>query len=115
MIVVSIVPLELQQVVLDDNNSDNRNVTVWKNERYSSPRFCRPLLLEFAKETKEKTLEIQTQVDEQIKQLMDTVLNLSGKKIVVQHTLILSMINGKVSEDCEDVLLLAISLMLVIL
>ena len=51
MFVTSLVPLQL---VFADA-IDNHNVVLWKNPRPSSPRFCRPIKLQFLHETAEST------------------------------------------------------------
>lgn len=46
LFISSLVPLKLVNI--------NTNETVWENPDPSSVRFCRPILIEFSKETPEK-------------------------------------------------------------
>lgn len=79
----SFVPLELKT---------EDNIIIWHNPRPSSPRFCRPLKLEFVHETAEVTVNEVRRVENEIRNLVSTVYN--GFKIT--HRLIFSMIDGKV-------------------
>lgn len=85
---VSTIPLALQ-------SSTNRNV--WKNTRPSSTRYCRPIQFEFAKETREKTIEIVQQMEEKIKNLLPSTILIYGKNIKIVHKLVFTMIDGKVT------------------
>lgn len=70
---------------------------VWHNIRSSSTRFCRPVRIRFAKETKELTLQEKKNVDDQISQLIPTsTQNSEMRKINISHTLVCSMVDGKV-------------------
>lgn len=48
----SLVPLQI--VGLDSEK--NQEFVVWKNPRPSSPRFCRPIRIQFVKETVQSTI-----------------------------------------------------------
>lgn len=79
----SFVPLELK--------TEDETV-IWRNPRPSSPRFCRPLRLEFIHETVEVTVNEVTRVENEIKNLVPTEYN----GFEISHILIFSMIDGKV-------------------
>lgn len=79
----SFVPLEL---VAEDKT------IIWRNPRPSSPRFCRPLKLEFVHETVEVTVNEVSRVENEIQSLVPT--DCDGFKI--KHELIFCMIDGKV-------------------
>lgn len=69
---------------------------IWNNATPSSSRWCRPLRLQFAKETPELTLtEIQS-VEEEIRLLATYNTTIAGKMITVMYELYLTMIDGKV-------------------
>lgn len=80
----SIVPL---QVI----NVDNGQI-LWTNPRPSSTRFCRPLLIEFAKETSNLCKQKQADYESQIANLQPCVIG----NVIVRFELALTMIDGKV-------------------
>lgn len=70
---------------------------VWHNVRASSTRFCRPIRIQFAKETQELTRNEKRNVDQQIQLLIPTITqNSASSKISVGHTLVCSMVDAKV-------------------
>lgn len=69
---------------------------IWQNPRSSSPRFCRPLKLQFARETTELTMQEKTNMDNQIKNLVPFRYIVNNKTITVHFELHLTMIDGKV-------------------
>lgn len=69
---------------------------IWQNPRPSSTRFCRPLKMEFIKETAITSKLEHDRVSEEIKHLNNSTVELGEKVVVVRHSLILSMIDGKV-------------------
>ena len=70
---------------------------LWQNLRPSSTRYCRPLKLEFTKESTEIILSEQLNVQEQIKNLLPSIVSIPGSDpIQVHHRLIMSMIDRKV-------------------
>lgn len=89
-LVASLVPLQLCLI------EKNSNRMIWKNERYSSPRFCRPISFEFTKETVENTNDYMEDINKQIASLQETRISINNCRVSVNHTMILSMINGKV-------------------
>lgn len=80
----SIVPLQLLNV-------DNGQI-FWRNPRPSSTRFCRPLLIEFAKETSNLCKEKEADYESQIANLQPYVIG----NVIVRFELALTMIDGKV-------------------
>lgn len=87
----SIVPLQLNS--FDEQN--NKHI-IWTNNRTSSTRFCRPIKFKFEKETVETTLKEVNSVEDQIKQLTPTEILFNGNRILVKHTLMFTMVDGKV-------------------
>lgn len=90
LFIVSLVPLKL---VDEENNS-----VVWQNPTCSSVRYCRPILIEFAKETIEKTNSVVNHMKTQISQLIPTSLKDNDDYVQVKHNLLLTMIDGKVAQ-----------------
>lgn len=91
MFTVSLVPLQLQCV------NNNEKIVLWSNPRYSSTRFCRPLKFIFMKENNDKTIEMYTEIEDEISRLTNTIIYINDISIIsIKHTLIFSMIDGKV-------------------
>lgn len=74
---------------------------IWQNPSPSSPRFCRPIRIQFVHETTDVTKEEVTYIQNQIESLNLTVLPAPdlGK---IKHTLLLTMIDGKVCNAITD-------------
>lgn len=91
MFTVSLVPLQLQCM------NNNEKIVLWSNPRYSSTRFCRPLKFIFMKENNDKTIEMYTEIEDEIARLTNTIIYINDISIIsIKHTLIFSMIDGKV-------------------
>lgn len=88
----SVVPL---QMVASDDRSE-QHVVVWKNPRPSSPRYCRPLRLQFLKKTVQSTVDEKNFVDQQIASLVTFNTVLEGSNVEVKYELSFTMIDGKV-------------------
>jgi len=73
MYMASIVPIQL---VSNDNIKQ-----YWQNSRPSSPRLCRPIQFEFAKETPELIKQTVQYIEEKISSLHKTIINISGRYI----------------------------------
>lgn len=87
--ITCLVPLQL----LHDNK------VYWKNPCPSSPRYCRPLKIVFAKESEELVLREKGYVENQILNLNYTTISKNDKSFNVKHKLILSMIDGKLCNN----------------
>ena len=87
----SVVPFRLYV-----RNDNDETLLIWNNLKPSSPRFCRPLRLQFLKETVQSTLAEKDHVEKQIENLLpfDTVL--SSRNVRVVYQLAFTMIDGKV-------------------
>lgn len=94
----SLVPIQLYGY---EKNSSNKKV-IWQNPRPSSTRYCRPIKFEFKKETKETIKQEYEYINNQIKNLQPTKININGEEIVINHKLILTMIDGKVCSALTD-------------
>lgn len=88
-----LVPLKL--VTADPLNCNPKKV-IWHNPCPSSSRYCRPIRLQFIRETTEITLQENVYIASQIDNLQKTSLQIENRAILVKHTLIPSMIDGKV-------------------
>lgn len=98
MFLTSLVPLRL---------SDNKSL-FWDNPRPSSTRFCRPIRFTFVTETPDIIRDEVSRIKYEISNLKSTVLNFKGKIITVSHTLVLSMIDGKVAQALMDTASMAV-------
>lgn len=69
---------------------------IWQNPRPGSTRYCRPLKMQFIKESTAVSIAEKTRVDEQISHLQNTTTTIQQREVTVKHNLIFSMIDGKV-------------------
>lgn len=89
----SLVPLLLYTI----KNDTAEQVPIWKNPRPSSTRYCRPIHLQFVSETPATIRNEITSTENEIASLKLTEICLDEKDVTIQHKLVLSMIDGKVS------------------
>ncbi|CAH0546850.1 unnamed protein product [Brassicogethes aeneus] len=92
----STVPLQLSVV-----NENHENIVVWQNPRPSSSRFCRPIRLQFLKESVKSTREEQKYIEQQIRSLLP-FYNVHGKKIKIEYKLVFTMIDGKIKNAITE-------------
>lgn len=88
----SMVPLQLH---FTDEGGINH--ILWKNHRYSSTRFCRPIKFDFIKETVKSTQEGVEAVKSEIINLHPTIYLRGIEEVKIKQTMIFSMIDGKVN------------------
>lgn len=93
LFMTSIVPLKMTL-----ETTENLTNLVWKNSRPSSTRYCRALKFEFTKETPTLIREESVRVENEIKHLRETEINLYGRIFKVRHILHFTMIDGKVAQ-----------------
>lgn len=74
---------------------ENENV-YWHNLKPSSTTLCRPILLEFQKETKDYTLQVNREINEEIEALRPTVINNDNHSVEITHQLFCTMVDGKI-------------------
>lgn len=91
LFMTSIVPLKITL-------SEDESREIWKNDRPSSTRYCRPLKFQFKKETPALILEEKQRVEEEIRSLQETVVHFGEYAISVSHRLYFTMIDGKVAQ-----------------
>lgn len=88
--ITSLVPLRLHY------KPENNDVIIWQNPRTNSTRFCRPIKLQFVKETPEVISSEFANMDRQIANLTPTKIELCGRTYIVKHNLLKTMIDGKI-------------------
>jgi len=88
----SVVPLQLIAIDIQSN----KEIVVWKNPRPSSPRYCRPIRLQFLQENVESTCAEEEYIEAQIASLVSFNIVVDGKEIAVNYELVFSMVDGKV-------------------
>lgn len=88
LLMTTLVPLQLRYV-----DTTGKIVILWQNPRPSSTRFCRPIRIQFVKETADVIKKEKQYIQSQIDFLKATNIK---DDIKVRQILILSMIDGKV-------------------
>lgn len=94
----SFVPLQLVHV----NKLTKTTTIVWKNPRPSSPRYCRPVKIEFGQESVNLTKKTVDDVQQQIKNLTPFETTIAGKKVSVTYNLSFTMIDTKVCNSLTN-------------
>lgn len=89
MFLSSLVPLRLTY------NQNDKTLILWQNPKPSSTRFCRPISLQYLKETDELVKRKKEDIDKEIKDLIPTRVTLDGKIYSVEHRPIFTMVDGK--------------------
>lgn len=87
----NLVPIELRVA--------NSDVVIWHNERSSSTRFCRPIKFEFKRETTEVIKEEVEEIESQIRSIIPSKCD---NGITVNHTMVMTMVDGKVCNAVTD-------------
>lgn len=90
LFIASLVPIKL----IDTETKE----ILWQNPACSSIRYCRPILLEFAKETPEKTRSVVGDIRDQINNLKNSEIYMGDQLIEINHELFLTMVDGKVTQ-----------------
>lgn len=85
--------VSLRIVGFDENLK--KYVIIWKNPKPSSTRFCRPIRIQFQKETVDLTLN-EKKVDYQTENLQPFTIVINGEEIRVKFEMYLTMIDMKV-------------------
>lgn len=70
--------------------------TLFENPRPSSTRLCRPLHLQFSKETPALIAAEKDNLDSQIAELQPTKVSCFGRSMLVQFKLLMTMVDGKI-------------------
>lgn len=91
----SLVPIRVYSV-------NNRDEIYWHNPRTNSVRFCRPIRMQFFKETDRIIKDEFAYVENQIANLSPTSVNINGIFFTAQHCLLKAMVDGKVCKVLSD-------------
>lgn len=94
----SLVPLQLLHI----DTTTMKSAVVWKNPRPSSPRYCRPIKIQCAKESVDLTKKTTDEVEDQIKNLDTFETTVDGTIVRVKYDLSLTMIDTKVCNSLTD-------------
>lgn len=97
MLVTCMVPIRLV-----GNTSIQKDVIFWQNNRPSSPRFCRPIQLQFEHETTERTKQEMMRVEGEIHNLRPTNIEVGTKHFAISHELYFTMTDGKICNAVTD-------------
>ena len=87
----SMAPLQLSAV-----NETKEEIVVWKNPKPSSSRFCRPIRLQFLKESADSTRKELEYMKKQINSLVIFNSVIDSKNVEIKYELVFTMIDGKV-------------------
>ena len=91
---VTLVPLR----IIGTDKINKKNTIIWSNPKPSSTRTCRPIKFMYRKETPDLVRSEAKEIEDEIKELNPTVVHFNKLRFEVNHDLILSMIDGKVSQ-----------------
>ena len=78
-----LVPLQLISV----NNETETEIVIWKNPRPSSPRFCRPIRIQFLHENTQATMNRINYIEEQRRTLISFKIIIDEKVVSVCYKL----------------------------
>ncbi|GBM18515.1 hypothetical protein AVEN_252293-1 [Araneus ventricosus] len=84
--IISLVPLQLK----------NQEKELWKNPRRSSMRYSKPIKVLFEKETEELITREVEKIESQITNLRPTKVKIYEKDLLVEQSLVMTMIDGKI-------------------
>lgn len=96
MFLSSLVPLRLSY---EKNDS---TVVLWQNPKPSSSRFCRPISLQYRKETDELVKAKKQDIDQQVENLSPTKIKVNENVYEVVHKAIFTMVDGKLCNALSD-------------
>lgn len=96
LFLMSLIPLRLKYL------KDLPSPVFWKNPRPSSPKYCVPIMFEYAEETKSKILLECGNIDKQIKRRKPSKVEIDGFVYFVEHDLIGTIIDDKISQNLTE-------------
>lgn len=74
-----------------------------ENASTSSTRYCRPVYIEYGKETTDIVNMKKKEIEEQIKNLEVSAIDLKNNSIAkIHHTVFLTMIDGKICNSITN-------------
>lgn len=97
---ISLVPLILYES--GKNTLNDRDSVAWQNPHPSSTKYCRPICIQYKKETLLFTKQEVEAVNNQIKELEPTIVVLTDRAIEIKHEMALTMIDGKICNALSD-------------
>ncbi|KAL4152921.1 hypothetical protein QTP88_000754 [Uroleucon formosanum] len=80
----------------------NGDKIIWQNPRLASTRYCRPIKIEFIKESTDTSIAEKEKVQSQINKLINSTVTFDKKSFIVTHNLILGMVDGKICNALTD-------------
>ncbi|XP_060800854.1 uncharacterized protein LOC132903670 [Amyelois transitella] len=72
------------------------DIVIWQNPSPASTRYCRPIKIEFQKESVDVSIQENREIENQISNLRESTVNIENKTLKIRYELILSMVDGKV-------------------
>lgn len=81
---------------------EKKKKIIWQNPTPSSSRFCRPIRFRYVKESTDITKEEINYVQNSIKSLNNTEVDLHGQKFSFTHNLKMTMVDGKICNAATD-------------
>lgn len=96
--ITSLVPIQM----VAEHSFSSGKIIIWQNPRPSSPRYCRPIRIQFAKETVALSKNEEKYIQEQVDCLQPFVKTTEAYSIKVTSKLILTMVDGKVCNSVMD-------------
>ena len=89
----------LQLTAFDDVSHE---IVVWENPTPSSTRYCRPIRLQFLKETADSICEEKNVVEKQIESLIPFQTTFDELNVQIKYHLTFTMIDGKVKNAITE-------------
>lgn len=75
----------------------NRKHIFWYNLTPQSIRYCRPIMLEFVKESKQVVIDCKNTIERELSELVPVKIDLEQEKyVLVDFDFVMSMVDGKV-------------------
>lgn len=75
---------------------------LWNNPHPASPRYSRPILFKYAKETPDETKAEVRSLEDEIDNLEPTSIVINGINCLVYHKMLLTMVDGKVCQALSN-------------
>jgi len=87
----------LKLIHREGEGKEQKVTTLWENESPQSPHSCRPIQLEFEKESEEYVLRTKKEIDGQIEKLpLHLLKTMIDKNVLIDYSFFFTMIDGKI-------------------